>query len=613
MRFAIVMLSIVGIASVVGTLIKQNEPYNNYLIQLGQFWFPVFKSLDIFNVYQAYWFLIILIFLITSTSLCIYRNSPKIIKDLNRFQDKATLSTLKRMKNFYEISISHDFNKIQNILRKKGFTSKLKKNVLAAKKGNYQKLGYIFTHAAIVLIAIGGIIDGNMPLKLDEWLGKKEVEFRNLSFSEVPEKSQLKKNNFAYRANMLLKEGESDNKGLIRKKNGYLVQHLPFKVTLEKFHIEHYSTGQPKSFLSDLIILKENGEEVKKTISVNKPLNINGINIYQSDFQDGGSLLQIKTQSLFKSYPPMNLNAEIFRTNKFSNGQEDYQIEFDDFREFNIFQIEKAEKLVSKNIGPSVIYKIRNNSGQAIEYQTYQNPIEQGEKFYFMSGMRENLQDDFKYLKIPADENLQISSYFMFVKNIQDKENLNLISTKLASDLKLKKDDNEFKNFVKNSNEIFNLFLEKGYLGISEYIEKFIPTEKQELLADSYIKIIHEIALQKNHQLIDDKKINYEFIQEALNAYSDSFFYGPSPFFEISSYKKIYASGLQITKDPGKIWVYLGSLLLVIGIFCMIYVQEIRLWIIKQSPRRYSIAFTSNRLHSDFDKICKSIIEDLKK
>ena len=77
------------------------------------------------------------------------------------------------MKNFYEISISHDFNKIQNILRKKGFTSKLKKNVLAAKKGNYQKLGYIFTHAAIVLIAIGGIIDGNMPLKLDEWLGKK--------------------------------------------------------------------------------------------------------------------------------------------------------------------------------------------------------------------------------------------------------------------------------------------------------------------------------------------------------------------------------------------------------------------------------------------------------
>jgi cytochrome c biogenesis protein len=612
MRFAILMLSIVGIASVVGTLIKQNEPYNNYVVQLGQFWFPVFKSLDIYNVYQAYWFLIILIFLITSTSLCIYRNSPKIIKDLSRFQDKTTLSGLKRMKNFYEISSSHDLKKIQNILRKKGFTFKLKNNLLVAKKGNYQKLGYIFTHVSIVMIAIGGIIDGNMPLKVNEWLGKKEVEFRNLPFSEVPDKSQLEKNNFAYRANILLKEGESSSKGLIRKKNGYLVQHLPFKLTLEQFHIEHYSTGQPKSFLSDLIVLKENGEQVKKTISVNKPLNIDGISIYQSDFQDGGSLLKIKAHSLFNHYDPINLNAEILTTNKFSDGQDDYQIEFDDFREFNIFQIEKDEKLVSKNIGPSVIYKIRNSSGQATEYQTYQNPIEQDEKFYFMSGMRESLQEDFKYLKIPADEDLEISSYFQFVEKIQDNKNINSISVKLATDLKIKKESQEFKSFIKNTNEIFNLFLKKGYLGVSEYIEKFVPPEKQELIAESYIKIIHEIAFQKNLQLIQNKSINYEFIQDALNAYSDSFFYGPSPFFKIDSFKKIYSSGLQITKDPGKFWVYLGSLLLVIGIFCMIYIQEVRLWILKYNPKSYAIAFTSNRMHSDFDKLCESIIEDLK-
>ena len=613
MRFAILMLSIVGIASVVGTLIKQNEPYNNYLVQLGQFWFPVFKSLDIYNVYQAYWFLIILIFLITSTSLCIYRNSPKIIRDLSRFQDKTTMSGLKRMKNFYEISSSHDLNSIQDILRKKGFAFKLKNNLLVAKKGDYQKLGYIFTHVSIVMIAIGGIIDGNMPLKINEWLGKKEVEFRNLPFSEVPDKSQLEKNNFAYRANILLKEGESSSKGLIRKKNGYLVQHLPFKIALEQFHIEHYSTGQPKSFLSDLIVVKENGEQVKKTISVNKPLNIDGISIYQSDFQDGGSLLKIKAHSLFNHYVPLSLNAEILTTNKFSDGRDNYQIEFDDFREFNIFQIEKDKKLVSKNIGPSVIYKIRNTSGQATEYQTYQNPIEQGEKFYFMSGMRENLQEDFKYLKIPADEDLEISSYFEFVEKIQDNKNINSISMKLATDLNLKKESQEFKSFVKNANEIFNLFLQKGYLGVSEYIEKFVPLEKQELIAESYIKIIHEIAFQKNIQLIKNKTINYEFIQDALNAYSDSFFYGPSPFFQIGSFKKIYSSGLQITKDPGKFWVYLGALFLVIGIFCMIYIQEVRLWILKYSRKSYAIAFTSNRIHCDFDKLCESIIKDLKK
>ena len=39
MRFAISLLSILAIASIVGTVLKQAEPYNNYIIQFGPFWF----------------------------------------------------------------------------------------------------------------------------------------------------------------------------------------------------------------------------------------------------------------------------------------------------------------------------------------------------------------------------------------------------------------------------------------------------------------------------------------------------------------------------------------------------------------------------------------------
>ncbi|WP_298618582.1 cytochrome c biogenesis protein ResB, partial [uncultured Zoogloea sp.] len=35
MRFAISLLTILGIASIIGTVLKQNEPYNNYLNQFG--------------------------------------------------------------------------------------------------------------------------------------------------------------------------------------------------------------------------------------------------------------------------------------------------------------------------------------------------------------------------------------------------------------------------------------------------------------------------------------------------------------------------------------------------------------------------------------------------
>ena len=65
MRFAITMFSFVAIASIIGTILKQNEPYESYLIKLGQFWFEIFEILGLYNVYQAFWFLAILIFLIT--------------------------------------------------------------------------------------------------------------------------------------------------------------------------------------------------------------------------------------------------------------------------------------------------------------------------------------------------------------------------------------------------------------------------------------------------------------------------------------------------------------------------------------------------------------------
>jgi len=76
MRFAISLLVIIGIASIIGTVLVQNQPYTNYIIKFGQFWFDFFEMLGLYDVYHSAWFLIILLFLVISTSLCVYRNSP---------------------------------------------------------------------------------------------------------------------------------------------------------------------------------------------------------------------------------------------------------------------------------------------------------------------------------------------------------------------------------------------------------------------------------------------------------------------------------------------------------------------------------------------------------
>ena len=87
MRFSISLLTVICIASVIGTVLKQGEPAPNYVNQFGPFWAKVFASLSLPAVYSAWWFLLILAFLVLSTSLCIARSTPKIFADFKVYKE----------------------------------------------------------------------------------------------------------------------------------------------------------------------------------------------------------------------------------------------------------------------------------------------------------------------------------------------------------------------------------------------------------------------------------------------------------------------------------------------------------------------------------------------
>src|SRR3546814_179760 len=111
-------------------------------------------------------------------------------------------------------------------------------------------LGYIFAHAAIVVICIGGLLDSELPVRLQVWLGGKQPITQNMLISEVPEVGRLSAANPSFRANMLLPEGSRSASGIVAVDDGVLVQPLPFTIKLNKFDVEYYSTGMPSSFKS---------------------------------------------------------------------------------------------------------------------------------------------------------------------------------------------------------------------------------------------------------------------------------------------------------------------------------------------------------------------------
>ena len=70
MRFAVALLCVLAIASVIGTVLQQNQPPQNYVVKFGPFWAEMFRSLGLFDVYASWWFVLIMLFLVISTGLC---------------------------------------------------------------------------------------------------------------------------------------------------------------------------------------------------------------------------------------------------------------------------------------------------------------------------------------------------------------------------------------------------------------------------------------------------------------------------------------------------------------------------------------------------------------
>ena len=249
-----------------------------------------------------------------------------------------------------------------------------------------------------MLICIGGLIDGNAVLKAREMLGQIIPETQNIVANEVPEVSRLGINNQSFRGSVSIPEGRQTDVLFLNYKDGYLVQELPFTVEVKDFRIEHYESGQPKSFESDLVIYDERLDQpLEQTISVNHPLIYDGYSIYQASFSDGGSKLEMLAWPLNgESNVGKKVDTKVGAEVPINLSGERWILEPSDFRLFNINPSAEADKKF-ENAGPSVQFKMRDKTGEAKEYLNYMVPVEKEGAYYYLSGVRSSPAEEFRY------------------------------------------------------------------------------------------------------------------------------------------------------------------------------------------------------------------------
>jgi cytochrome c biogenesis protein len=603
MNLAITLLVGVAMASVIGTVLKQNQPYPDYLAKFGPFWFEIFRSLGLYDVYTAAWFLFVLTFLVTSVSVCLWRNTPVMVRAMRDYQEGRTRQSLERLKFKHEFAGRGDptgtLHTIRQALRRHGYRSRMRMtgphHTLAAIKGRSNRLGYLCTHFAVILICVGGLLDGNVPLKLDTLLGRLRIETRDLPVADVPPQSRLPPDNPSFRASVLIPEGQRADTAYVNVADGYLLQPLPFIITLKKFRIEHYQTGQPKSFESDISLSKPGWLAPRDyTIAVNHPLTLDGYTLYQASFEDGGSHLQLRLHP-WRSSAAQEMQARVNTTLTRAEEGQELRLEFTDFRRFNLNPApeDNGTQRTFIDYGPSFTYRLRHADGSAREYVNYMQPVIRQGRAYFLSGVRSSPAEELRYLHIPADENGTPDQFLALARALYDDSLWDRVMPRILQEAAptATQDATLQSNLEQATRRLLTLFRQGGLDAVLNFVNTVVPETHRDAAGGAYVKLL-QTALQA---LYDDvhplpagpspidpastvQKERELFLQDAFTALSALPLY-QSPFYlSLSGYTEVLATGLQITRTPGKRVVYLGFGLLLSGVFLLFYVPHRRVW-----------------------------------
>jgi cytochrome c biogenesis protein len=657
MRFAIALLTLICVASVMGSVVEQNQPWVNYVNQFGVFWAGFFQYLGLFQIYNTRWFVGVMFFLVLSTSLCVYRNAPKMLREMRVFQEGIREASLNAFSHRWAGRFSETEGEmlgfLSHSLKAKGYPCRVQQRghgtLLAGKSGGANRLGYIATHLAIVVICVGGMLDSGLPLRWFAWLENKEPITTHLGvLADVPEKSRMGADNPSYRASVLLPEGQSSGVALLNTGNGVLVQDLPFELTLKAFQVEFYSTGMPKVFASEVAVFdQETQTRFSARIEVNKPLHYKGVTVYQSSFDDGGSQLTLKAYPLrgLGSAPVVLSGVVGSQVDLLALDQPD-TLELSGFKSLSVEQMPVDEALLGqasgfmgvlgagvrthqatkpRNLGPSVTYKVRDPSGQAREFHSLMLPVELDGARYFLAGVRNGPTENFKYLRLPADAQGGLDELMRLRAALQNEAIGQEAARRFAARTLQDRDKSALlqARVAESAKRTLDRFVEGGLGAIAQFIEQTVPQPDRENASEVIARLLQSVLwevyqLSREQAALAPAELGVEqarFVQDALVALSDLPLYDASWLFQLSDFQEVKASVFQVSKAPGQGVVYVGCVLLIVGVFAMFYIRARRIffWITphKEGGSHVLMAFSTTRTTLDSEHEFQRFVQEL--
>ena len=468
----------------------------------------------------------------------------------------------------------------------------------------------------------------------------------------------MSERNPTFRGNLVVAEGTQSGTAILNQSDGVLLQELPFAVELKKFIVEHYSTGMPKLFASEIIIHdKATGEKTPARVEVNHPASYKGIEIYQSSFDDGGSQLKLRAVPMAPGAQPFDVEGVVGGSTQLTNkggaaGGDTMTLEFTALRTINVenfagapnmsgadvrkvdlresveSRLGAANKTVTKkelrNVGPSVSYKLRDAAGQAREYHNYMLPVDTGDGTpVFLLGVREAPSEPFRYLRVPADDQGSMDGFVRMRAALADPAARDKAVRRYVAQAIEPSRRELAEQLSQSASRALAVFAGAmpaapgkpagGLQAISDFMEANVPEAERSRAGEVLIRILNGTLFElvqltrENAGLkpLEQDDRTRAFMTQAVLSLSDAVMYPAPMAFELKDFTQVQASVFQVARAPGKNIVYLGCALLILGVFAMLYIRERRVWVWLSPQEQGShalMAFSTNRKTMDGDK-----------
>jgi len=255
-KLTITLLVLIVFVFIAATFLPPPDVVQAFVNQLLPGTAEIFFFFHLFDLYHSLLFYFLIALLSLNLMICSINRFPALWRKYKAPHFPEPAGSFGNLPQHLIIAEAKEISKIKlivkSVLKKKYRSGKEadtgKGSIFYAERGRFSLFGVYIVHLSI-LVMIAGAIIGSI---------------------------------FGLTADINIKEGETVNLANLTKDNGK--HKLDFSVRCDKFIVEFYEDGTPKTYRSDLSFIKNGNVEKQGTLLVNHPLTFDKFRFYQSSY-----------------------------------------------------------------------------------------------------------------------------------------------------------------------------------------------------------------------------------------------------------------------------------------------------------------------------------------